>query len=79
MKRSQAQRIHWESLVPGDRYIMRVASGEVLVTIEKAANTGVDVVIQEGQFKSVKTGVNFRKGDHYTADPTFTDFFEPTS
>jgi hypothetical protein len=78
MKRSQGQRIHWESLQPGERYIMRTSSGEALVKVDVVVVTGIGVTIEDGQVKSLKQSKTFRKGDTYVADPSYAEFFEPT-
>lgn len=77
MKRSEGERRHPEALKKGERYLMRVSGVLVLVKVESKSRAGVKVTIEDGQFKSLKHNTVFRKGDQYTADPTYTDFFEP--
>lgn len=78
MKRSLGQRIHWEGLKPGERYILRSPGGEALVRVDVVVVTGIGVTIEDGSIKSLKQGKTFRKGDEYVADPSYSDFYEPS-
>lgn len=77
MKRSLGQRIHWEGLEPGERYILRSAGGEALVRVNVVVVTGIGVTIEEGSLKSMRQAKTFRKGEEYVADPAYSEFFEP--
>lgn len=77
MKKSVGERRHWESLKPGDNYILETSSGSALVKVVSAKVAGVEVEILDGGFKSSKLNRTLRKGDSYTADPAYAEFFEP--